>query len=163
MNKIALLIFFCVIFKISHCQSFSLFSADSIYDFVFNFLKGLSITENGQCIKVYSNNKEEIIQILNELLQGLEEGYDITNLIFPIGMEFFGISGLISKCQVLTLLDIYNRISTKDGIKEIGSTIYNNAETIYNLTNDLKKYNDLGDKLVVLGKILSIIFNFFVN
>ena len=78
-------------------------------------------------------------------------------------MKFFGISDLISKCQVLTLLDIYNRVSTKDGIKEFGNTIYNNAETIYKLTNDLKNNKDSGDKLVALGKIISIIFNFYVN
>ena len=163
MNKIVLLIVFCVAFKISHTQNSSLFSADSIYDYAYNILKGLSITENGQCVKIYYDNKVEIIQILNELLQGLNEGKDITNLIFPIGMKFFGISDLISKCQVLTLLDIYNRVSTKDGIKEFGNTIYNNAETIYKLTNDLKNNKDSGDKLVALGKIISIIFNFYVN
>ena len=147
MNKIALLIIFCLIFKISHTQNSSLFSADSIYDYIYNLLRGLSINENGQCVKIYYDNKVEIIQILNELLQGLNEGKDITNLIFPIGMKFFGISDLITKCQVLTLLDIYNRVSTKDGIKEFGNTIYNNAEAVYKLTNDLKNNKDYEDKV----------------
>ena len=71
----------------------------------------------------------------------------------------FAIKDLMTKCQILTILDIYNRLITKEGIKGIGNGVYNNADEIYGY---IKQSKEKGIFLTI-GKLLSVVLNVYVN
>ena len=154
MNKFSFAIFFLLLFN----YSLNL-DEESLYYIIINLFKGLSLSENSQCINVCEKNKNEIMKILADMINELNEGKSITNLILPYGLKLFALKDFIAKCQIVTILDIYNRIVTKDGIKEIGNGMYNNANEIFGLINQSK---DEGI-FFIIGKMLSIVLNIYIN
>ena len=133
--------------------------AELLYDIIIKLFKGLSVSENSQCIIICERKKDEIMKILTDIINELDDGKSITNLILPYGMKLFAIKDLMTKCQILAIFDIYNRIITKDGIKEVGNEVYNNANEIYKYIEQSKEkgiYN-------IIGKILSLVFNIYIN
>lgn len=162
MKKITL-IFYFLLFNFSLSQTFPKIDEETIYNYILYAFKGLSISNESQCLNTYLHYKNEIINIIKEMIQELNNGKDIRNLVFPFGMKFFGTGDIISQCQLLLFLDIYNRISSKDGIKGLGYTIYNNAETLSLLGNEIKEVEGFDNKFKLLGRIIKVIFDIYVK
>ena len=161
MNKITFLICFCLIFKFSHTIDIK---PETAYNYGYNLIKGLATDENNsKCLSIYDENQDKITEYLKEIIQGLNEGKTMKDLMMSVGLKIVLIDGLGDECRLFYLLEIYNKISTNEGIKEVGTNISNNAEEIYNWINNLQNYKNTGDKFYVLGKIASYIFNFYVN
>ena len=133
--------------------------AELLYDIIIKLFKGLSVSENSQCIIICERKKDEIMKILTDIINELDDGKSITNLILPYGMKLFAIKDLMTKCQILSIFDIYNRIITKDGIKEVGNEVYNNANEIYKYIEQSKEKGIY----YIIGKILSLVFNIYIN
>ena len=134
-------------------------NAETLYDIIINIFKGLAISENSQCIDICESNKEEIMKLLTDMINEFKKGKPFTSLVLPYGMKLFAIKDLMTKCQILTILDIYNRLITKEGIKGIGNGVYNNADEIYGY---IKQSKEKGIFLTI-GKLLSVVLNVYVN
>ena len=163
MNKI---FFFLILFIINlnyfKCNNITVINEESIYNYFLNLLKGLSISEERECVKNYLENKEDILILMKDFYKEFKKGKGVLNIVIPYTMKLLGIGDLVSKCNVLTILDQYNKITSNDGIKEIGYSIYINADYIYQLSLKLRNIKGFENKLIFLGKILSIILNIYV-
>ena len=163
MNKLSLLFYFILIFNYSYSINLPTLNAETIYEYLIGIVKGLSISEDYQCEGVFLKNKEAILKILKDFIQEVKGGKDFRNLIIPYGIKAFMIPDLISKCQMLPILDLYNKISTKEGFKDIGSCLYYNSDKIEELIGKLRNEKEKEKKLENIGKLLSIVLNFYVK
>ena len=147
----------------SNCNDLAIINEKSIYNYILYLLKGFAISEKSECIKNYLENKEDILILMKEFYKEIKNDRGLFNVIIPYTMKLLGIGEIVSKCNVLAILDIYNKITSNDGIKEIGYSIYINADYIHKLTLKIKYSQGYETKLIFLGKILSIILNIYVN
>ena len=159
MNKFVLLLCFLLVVNVSKEETDMY---DRAYDLITKLLKGMSTSEKGECANIFENKKEEIMNVIKGLIDDIKAGKKFSDVLVNYGFKLITIEDLVLKCKAFDLFQLFSKFTSKDGIKEIGSTIQNKADEIYELINDVKSARTLADKLVKVGKILSIVFNFSV-
>ena len=157
MNKLGLLLCFLLIANISAEESDMV---GKIYDIVTNLLKGMS--DEGKCAKVFSTKKDQILPIVTELIGEVKNGKSLSELAFSYGLRLLGIEDMATDCKAFALLELFSKITSKEGIKSIGTNISEKADEIYDLATQLKAAKGLEAKVEIAGKILAIVFNFKV-
>lgn len=165
MNKFIILLLFIIFFNHSNSQEISDEKLDQIYDKVIFVLKGMSQNEKNQCFQVFMNNKQKLINLIKSIINEYEKGDKdfISKILLNYGVPFFLIDNVGSKCNLINIQKAWDRLTTEYGIKEIGKAISNNSEVISNNTQIVKNDEKSENKFIALGKIISIILDFYVN
>ena len=87
---------------------------------------------------------------------------DIISKIWNYGKLIF-IQDLFDKCKLEKISYLQNKIFSKNGIIEMGTEIENNNEKIFELIKEIVKGKDSDEKLTLVGRIISIVLNFYVE
>ena len=162
-NKCILLFFFLLIFNFSLSQDILNYDEKKLFNLLLNIIRGLTDSDENICVNTVLKNEEDITIILRDFRRDLQNGKSFTNLVIPYGLKILGITELISNCKILSLLNIYNQVTTKEGIKDIGFSIYNNPENILKVIYKIKTAKGLDNKIKYVGRLFSIIFTFSVS
>ena len=163
MNQLFSLFCFILIFNISYSLKLPTLDEYTIYEYLVSIMKGLSISEEYQCENLLLEKKDFFLTLFRDFIAEVKGGKDFKTLIVPYGLKTFSIPDLISKCQLLPFLDLLNKVSTKEGIKAIGSSMYYNAQAIHDLIVKLRDDKNKGKLLELIGQLLSVILDLNVK
>ena len=137
---------------------------DLILD-LFSFLfKGMAKTEEAKCSTVIINEKERITKIIYE---AIDDYYtkDLNTAIQVAIIKLVDSDDLVDECNVLGMISLMGKISTKDGIVGVFQNIIDNMNDIYSYGEqikaafDEKNYNNMAE---YFGHIISLAINFNV-
>ena len=164
MNKLGLLL----LLFISSASSLNLkgLPADLLYQVFVSVFKGMAKTEEAKCSGVLINEKERIMEIINEAIDDYNKSKDLNAAIQVAIIKLVDSDDLVNECNVLGLTPVIGRIATKDGIVDIFQNIIDNMSDIYSYGEQIKKafdekdYNSMAESF---GHILSLALNFNVN
>ena len=163
MNKFVLLLILSLTINISYCDDFIPLDIDSVYKYIVYLLKGLSNTKECECSIIFEKNKDEIISIAKGFFEGYNNGVNMDELVYKYGMELVAIEDLLNKCSILDISDVPFLLKSQEGIKNIGQKIFDKAVEIGELLKKAKESKNMEDKFFITGKIISLIFDFYVE
>ena len=135
------------------------------YDLLSKILRGMTKTGTTRCSEIFINNKEILSDTLKEIINNNKESPNIIDIISKIwnyGKLIF-IQDLFDKCKLEKISYLQNKIFSKNGIIEMGTEIENNNEKIFGLIKEIVKGKDSDEKLTLVGRIISIVLNFYVE
>ena len=158
MKKLSLCLFILLILNYSYSIEIS---EETIFDYLVDVIKGLTESEEHQCDNLLIENKESFLKLMREFIQGMNEGKDMKSQVLPFGLRSLTIPNLTSKCQLMEILALYLKLTMKDGIKEIGSSLFYNTNKIIDLINKIKKGEE--NRMILIGQLLSLLLNFSLN
>ena len=163
MNK-----FLVVLLLIGTCFSFRFRDVpiDTIYDAVVAFAKGMAETEEATCAGVLEKHKDEIIKIVQDAIDEVKAGTDISVAIQNAALKLMGIDGFVAECNILALPAVVTKITSKEGLVEIFQTAIDNIDSIYDWGQkafEALKNKDYNTAAFNGGKILSTVLDFHVN
>jgi hypothetical protein len=139
---------------------------DQIYDGVVHLFKGLAQTEEAKCAAVLTNNKAQILEIINAAIAEVKAGTPIETAVQNAALKLMGIDGLVSECNVLAMPAIITKFTTKEGLVEIFQTLIDNIDEVYSYGEKIKEgiqNKDYNAAAEALGHILAIALDFHVN
>ena len=158
MNKLILLLIILSSIHFSKETTNDLY--DIIFDYSFNIIKGMSKNESeSSCVNAFIEKKEEMRKDFREIIKILtEEEYSLSLLIHITSL----IIKIQEKCDLIKLLLFANDFYgfEKTFIENIGLNTMRQSKIIKKNINDVFEKNILNEKLLYIGKILSLIFNF---
>ena len=160
MNKLGLLLCILLIVNISAEEEKDM--VVKVYDIVTNLLKGMSEDGKGKCSLIFINKKEQILPIVKELIKEVKNGKSLSQLAVSYGFRLLAIEDLAVDCKAFSLFELFSKITSKEGIKDMGIAIQNNVDKIYKYVTELKATKGLSNKIEIAGKIFAIVFNFKV-
>ena len=155
MNKFTLILVFFLLVNLSQSAD----KTDMIYEIVTEIARGMSSTGEGRCAKVLTDSKDELLAKFEKLKKDLEAGKQLSSLMISLGIELLGIKGMTTDCKIMDFLTVYTDVTTVDGIKKIALNIKKNAEKIAEYASSMKSATGLSNKMVFVGKILSLALN----
>ena len=159
MNKFAFLLGLLLIFNLSKSEDND--QKNEPYARIISILEGMSETGEGQCVAVLRNNKPQILDLITNIMTKIKNGEEIISILN--NTEQFSIDGLYQKCNINGLSEALALFNSETGITYIGSKIVDNADEIFSYIQEFKAKETLDEKMISVGNILSIIFNFYVN
>ena len=161
MNKFALILGLLLFFNCSKSDEEDHMSA--VYDHITYILEGMCKIGESKCAAVFRDNKPILLEIIKDVINEFKEGADPTSILAKYLGKIILIDGLGTKCNLFSLLKVVEIFNSADGIKDLGKTIVDNANKIFDYVQEIKNKEDLDEKLVSVGHILSILLNFYVN
>ena len=159
MNKLGLLLCFLLIVNISAEEGENV---GKFYDIIVNILKGMSENEEGKCANIFKNKRGEILPLIKDLASEFKNGKSLPELVSSYGFRLLAIEDLAVECKAFSLFEIFTKVTSKEGIKDIGISIQKNADQIYKFTTDLKSTKDNVERLAIIGKIFALVLDFKV-
>ena len=137
---------------------------ETAYDWLIEILKGMSDTEEHKCSNVFRDKRDkEILPMLKDIVKRMDRGEEFETIARRYGIPLIATKGLAENCNLINAIPIYFRVNNEEGIQETGKIINKNAKEIYEQVQVMKSYETFPEKLVILGKILSIILEFYVH
>ena len=137
---------------------------ETAYDWLIEILKGMSDTEEHKCSNVFRDKRDkEILPMLKDIVKRMDRKEEFETIARRYGIPLIATKGLAENCNLLNAIPIYFRVNNEEGIKETGSIINKNAKEIYEQVQVMKSYETFPEKLVVFGKLLSFILDFYVH
>ena len=139
---------------------------DQIYHGVVHLFKGMASSDEAKCAAVLTNNKAQILEIINTAIAEVKAGTPIETAIQNAALKLMGIDGLVSECNVLAMPAIITKITTKDGLVEIFQTLIDNIDEVYSYGEKIKEgiqNKDYNAAAEAFGHIFAIAFDFHVN
>ena len=139
---------------------------DQIYDGVVHLFKGMASSDEAKCAAVLTNNKAQILEIINTAIAEVKAGTPIETAIQNAALKLMGIDGLVSECNVLAMPAIITKFTTKDGLVEIFQALIDNIDEVYSWGEKIKKAienKDYNTSAEAFGHIFSIAVDFHVN
>ena len=161
MKKFALV--FCLLLIINFSQEQVNISYENIYDLLINLFRGMSATEECKCAKVFVENKTRMLKAVNSLIEDLKAGQDFSSSIAILSIDLMSIDNFLTDCRLINIMPVINTLFCQDGIKLIGNRLVKNSKAISNLFSNLKSVSEFSDKLKILGQILRVILDFYVQ
>ena len=158
MNKLGLLLCFLLIVNISAEEEKDM--VGRVYDIITNLLKGMS--EEGRCSKIFEKKKSDILPIVKELVEKVKTGKSLSEVVVEQGFKLLAIEDLAVDCKAFSLFELFSKITSKDGIKDIGMTIQTHADKIHQYVSQIKATKEILNKIEIAGKMFALIFNFKV-
>lgn len=153
MNKFTLLI--CLIFIINISNVISIEDYNKLYDILISLAKGMAKTERAVCSSLLVKKRSSLFPVIKEIATKIENGKEISSVTY-----FFKLYAIVDDCDLYRLSDVIDEIQTEAGIREAGYSIADNAGSIYNIIQEISSSDDF---YVEIGKIISIVFNYYVN
>ena len=161
MNKLGLLLCFLLIVNTSAEEKKDM--AENIYDIIIKLLKGMAEEEGkGRCSKIFEDKKNEILPIVKELINEVKNGKSLSELVVSYGFRLLAVEDVAVECKAFALLELFSKVTSKDGIKDIGISIQKNANTIHQYLTEMKSEKVLLNKVQKAGKIFALVLNFKV-
>ena len=161
MNKFALV--FCLLLIMDFSQEQISINIESLYDLLINVFKGMSATDECRCANIFVENKTKMVKVINTIIEDIKAGQDFSSCLAILSFELISIDNFLNDCRLISIMPVINTLFCEDGIKLLGNRIANNSKTIFNLINEMKSVIELPDKLKILGQILRIILDFYVQ
>ena len=156
MNKF--LLFLCALLVIGFAQSSIIDKLDIkvIYEKFINISKVMADTDEYKCSANLLKNNDTLIQIITNIINAIKGGKTLSEAFFENASAFGQIKGFLDDCNVVDNLIIVLLLSRETGIKQVGTNIIENADTLENLFNELMTTLDMDSKLLVIAKIIKI-------
>ena len=158
MNKLGLLLCFLLIVNISAEEESDM--VGRAYDIIINLLKGMS--EEGKCSRIFEKKKSDILPIVKELVEKVKTGKSLSEVVVEQGFKLLAIEDLAVDCKAFSLFELFSKITSKDGIKDIGLSIQQHADKIHQYVSQIKTTQGISNKIEIAGKMFALIFNFKV-
>ena len=139
---------------------------DQIFDAVTHLFKGMAETDAAKCAGVLTNNKAQIIEIINTAIAEVKAGTPIETAIQNAALKLMGIDGLITECNVLAMPAIITKFTTKDGLVQVFQTLIDNIDEVFSWGEKMKDgivNKDWNAAAEAFGHIFSIAVDFHVN
>ena len=156
MNKFALLLCFLLIANISAEEKDMV---ERIYNIVINILKGMSEKGDNSCANIFVNKKGEIFPIFKELVNEVKSGKSLSEVVSSYGLRLLAVEDLAVNCKAFALFELFTKMTSKEGIKDIGASIQSHAGDISNYFSQMKATKEIEKKVIIAGKIFAKIFN----
>ena len=134
-----------------------------IYDFASKIMRGMTNTTTTDCSETFIKNKKDLSKVLKDLIEEIIEGGNILNILINSGKLGIIDPKIYEKCNVLGIVQLLNKFSTSSAYKDIGSSIIQNNEKIFEFIKGIIKGKDSEEKYNIFGKIVSTILNFYVK
>ena len=163
MNKFVLLLILSLTINISYCDDSIPLDLDSFYKYIVYLLKGLSSAKECECSIIFEKNKDEIISIIKAFIEDYKRGANLFDLAFTYVWKLASIEDLLTKCKLLDANKLLDLLKSQDGIEKIGEIIFNSADEIGELLKKAKDSGNTEEIFIIIGKIISFIFDFYVN
>ena len=133
---------------------------EAIYDKVIMILKGMSETDESKCYEVYNYEKREfVLNTTTQIISEIQQGKSIEIII----LQHFGeINTQLGNCIISfynLFLKFYDDKERINLIGDFGSNILEKNESFYNASSKFVKERGIDKKLVIIGKIISVITN----
>ena len=156
MNKF--LLFLCALLVIGFAQSSIIDKLDIkvIYEKFINISKVMADTDEYKCSANLLKNNDTLIRIITNIINAIKGGKTLSEAFFENASAFGQIKGFLDDCNVVDNLIIVLLLSRETGIKQVGTNIIENADTLENLFNELMTTLDMDSKLLVIAKIIKI-------
>ena len=158
MNKLGLLLCFLLIVNISAEEENDL--SGKIYDLIIYLLRGMS--EEGKCSKIFEKKKNEIFPIVKELVDKVKSGGSLSQVVLECGFKLLAIEDVAVDCKAFSLFELFSKVTSKEGIKDIGMAIQQHADKIHQYVSQIKSTKEMLNKIEIAGKMFALIFNFKV-
>ena len=156
MNKF--LLFLCALLVIGFAQSSIIDKLDIkvIYEKFINISKVMADTDEYKCSANLLKNNDTLIQIITNIINAIKGGKTLNEAFLENASAFGQIKGFLDDCNIINNLIIVLFFSRETGIKQVGTNIIENADTLENLFNELMTTLDMDSKLLVIAKIIKI-------
>ena len=156
MNKF--LLFLCALLVIGFAQSSIIDKLDIkvIYEKFINISKVMADTDEYKCSANLLKNNDTLISNITNIINAIKGGKTLSEAFFENASAFGQIKGFLDDCNVVDNLIIVFLLSRETGIKQVGTNIIENADTLENLFNELMTTLDMDSKLLVIAKIIKI-------
>ena len=156
MNKF--LLFLCALLLIGFAQSSIIDKLDIkvIYEKFINISKVMADTDEYKCSANLLKNNDTLISNITNIINAIKGGKTLSEAFFENASAFGQIKGFLDDCNVVDNLIIVLLLSRETGIKQVGTNIIENADTLENLFNELMTTLDMDSKLLVIAKIIKI-------
>ena len=156
MNKF--LLFLCALLVIGFAQSSIIDKLDIkvIYEKFINISKVMADTDEYKCSANLLKNNDIIISNITNIINAIKGGKTLSEAFFENASAFGQIKGFLDDCNVVDNLIIVLLLSRETGIKQVGTNIIENADTLENLFNELMTTLAMDSKLLVIAKIIKI-------
>ena len=139
---------------------------DQIYDGVVHLFKGMASSDEAKCAAVLTNNKAQILEIINTAIAEVKAGTPIETAIQNAALKLMGIDGLVSECNVLAMPAIITKFTTKEGLVQVFQTLIDNIDEVFSWGEKIKEgiqNKDYNAAAEAFGHIFSIAVDFHVN
>ena len=136
---------------------------DTVYDFLIGIFKGMSNSDMAKCAGVLENQKKILKEYIEIIVEKFKSGEKFDEILKEYGIKIITIKGLAENCELFKAIITYDKISTVDGLTQISEKMENDSKVISEIIKKLLNFVDKDDKIVVLGKLLSIILDFNVK
>ena len=139
---------------------------DQIYDGVVHLFKGMASSDEAKCAAVLTNNKAQILEIINTAIAEVKAGTPIETAIQNAALKLMGIDGLVSECNVLAMPAIITKFTTKDGLVQVFQTLIDNIDEVFSWGEKIKEgiqNKDYNAAAEAFGHIFSIAVDVHVN
>ena len=169
MNKFIILLWLILFFKSSKSEETQVNNTLNIskyFDEIVIVLKGMSQKNDTHiCSDSFEHNKSDLITIIQSIIQDLNQNQnvDFTTVLIENAFSLLFIDNIFVKCRIIHIIEIINKFIKKELIKEIGKTVYEKSEQISKSVQNIQNSESKETKLIYLGKIISLIFNFYVK
>ena len=161
MSKFALLLCFLLVVNYSLCQESDPIS--KYYDYLVELLKGFSKNDQHLCSDFFALHRNDVIPIVQSGLAQIQAGESLASIALGLVGKILSIDSSVgSSCNLWGLIPLINTFNHEDEIKNIGKRISDKAGEIFTNIGLIKEAEGLNNKLVYIGRILSIVLNFFV-
>ena len=156
MNKF--LLFLCALLVIGFAQSSIIDKLDIkvIYEKFINISKVMADTDEYKCSANLLKNNDTLISNITNIINAIKGGKTLSEAFFENASAFGQIKGFLDDCNVVDNLIIVLLLSRETGIKQVGTNIIENADTLENSFNELMTTLDMDSKLLVIAKIIKI-------
>ncbi len=153
MNKIILLI--CLILFINISNVASIEDYNKLYDILISLTKGMARTENAVCSSLLVQKRSTLFPVVKEIAKKIEAGRTISPVTYFIKLYY-----IVDDCDLYRLSEVIDEIQTESGIRNAGYSIADNSGSIYNIVQEMFTSDDI---FVEIGKIISIVLNYYVS
>ena len=163
MNKIAVFLFFILFFNFSKSIEVDDATLDKLYDSLVEVLKGMCKTGKNECAEVFVNNKDQLITLIKNIMEELSNGTDLSTIILKYAIQLLLIDNIGTKCNIIYIVRVVAKFQNADGIRDIGKTIKDNADELFEYFQKILGDEATEVKLYAVGKIFSLLFSYYVN
>ena len=160
MKKIFVLLFLIISINIS--EEGLINDVDKFYQDLKQILKGMSKQDNlYECGELFEKNEVILLGIMKDIFGNNTESKNLD--IISIISKLLQIEGLASKCNIFQLVEIYLKVNTVEGFKDIGKAVSANAKAISESFTKMETSKSENETNIQLGKIISNALNYFVK
>ena len=166
MKKFIISLLIILVINASNAISMDQNFMENIYDKIMVILEGVTDPKANkkECVNFLIKNKPNILNLAIQVIPVIEDSDKVTQIMADFIIKYpSALSILISNCDGLRFKELY-RYSIDDELRidliaEIGNYIKQNVDEFNEASSNFVNVRGIDGKLILLGKIISIMFN----